>query len=345
MSLDPVLALREQILAIDRRHAGGDIDAETHARERALLEQRLVQAVVELPASNSATQGGQRQEPVLAAEPAEPALQPAAATGPASTPTGATPAAARPSRFDPRRWSARGYSALAFGLAGVALVATVAMQGTSSGPVAGDRASTASAGATTGAPGSSGAPAMGGAAGNAAAPHALGPEQIAAMTEQLAARLAKQPDDANGWAMLARSHAMSGQHAKAVEAFRKAEALRPDDPVLLADFADALAMTQQRSLLGEPLKLVQRALKADPANLKALSLAGTEAFDRRDYLAAIRYWESLQKAGGPDSVFVQQIQGGISEARQLAGLVPSAGGTGDPATGVKVKISRGSGGS
>jgi hypothetical protein len=42
---------------------------------------------------------------------------------------------------------------------------------------------------------------------------------------------------------------------------------------------------------------------------------------------------------------VQQIQGGIAEARQLAGLVPSAGGTGDPAAGVKVKISRGSGGS
>ena len=162
------------------------------------------------------------------------------------------------------------------------------------------------------------------AASPASAPHALGADQIAAMTERLAARLAQQPDDADGWAMLARSHAVGGQHAKAVAAFRKAVALRADDAVLLADFADALAMTQQRRLAGEPLQLVQRALKLDPGNLKALSLAGTEAFDRKDYAAAVRLWEQLQARGGPDSVFVQQVQGGIAEARQLAGMPPAA---------------------
>jgi cytochrome c-type biogenesis protein CcmH len=153
------------------------------------------------------------------------------------------------------------------------------------------------------------------AASPASAPHALGADQMAAMTERLAARLAQQPDDA---------HAVGGQHAKAVAAFRKAVALRADDAVLLADFADALAMTQQRRLAGEPLQLVQRALKLDPGNLKALSLAGTEAFDRKDYAAAVRLWEQLQARGGPDSVFVQQVQGGIAEARQLAGMPPAA---------------------
>lgn len=303
LSKDPVLALREQILALDHQHAAGEIDSDTHARERALLEQRLVQAVVHMPVRDEAQ---------------------------------------RPSAFNPRSWSARAYAGVAFGLAAAVLVATVLTQGTGTGPVPGDAGSMSRA-STSGVAQSSAASgdlAMGATAGTAAAPHALGPDQIAAMTERLAARLAQQPDDADGWAMLARSHAMSAQHAKAVEAFRKAEALRPDDPVLLADFADALAMTRQRSLAGEPLQLVQRALKADPANLKALSLAGTEAFDRRDYRAAIGYWEALQQAGGPASAFVQQVQGGIAEARQLAGLLPPSG-EGAIAPGVKVKISRG----
>lgn len=153
--------------------------------------------------------------------------------------------------------------------------------------------------------------------------HEIGPEQIAAMAERLAARLEKQPDDGEGWSMLARSYAVTGQHAKAVPAFRKAAALIKDDPVLLADFADALAMTQDRSIAGEPLKLVQKALEIDPANVKALSLAGTEAFTRKDYKGALKYWEKLKEVAPPDSVFVQQVQGGIDEARSLAGLPPS----------------------
>ena len=153
--------------------------------------------------------------------------------------------------------------------------------------------------------------------------HEIGPEQIAAMAERLAARLEKQPDDGEGWSMLARSYAVTGQHAKAVPAFRKAAALLKDDPVLLADFADALAMTQDRSIAGEPLKLVQKALEIDPANVKALSLAGTEAFVRKDYKAALKYWEKLKDVAPPDSVFVQQVQGGIDEARALAGLPPA----------------------
>lgn len=153
--------------------------------------------------------------------------------------------------------------------------------------------------------------------------HEIGPEQIAAMAERLAARLEKQPDDGEGWSMLARSYAVTGQHAKAVPAFRKAAALLTDDPVLLADFADALAMTQDRSIAGEPLKLVQKALEIDPANVKALSLAGTEAFVRKDYKAALKYWEKLKDVAPPDSVFVQQVQGGIDEARALAGLPPA----------------------
>lgn len=156
------------------------------------------------------------------------------------------------------------------------------------------------------------------------APHQADSAQMAAMLTQLAARLERQPDDPDGWAMLARSYAVTQQHDKAVPAFRKAAALRPADAVLLADFADSLAMSQQRRLSGEPIELVRRALKIAPDNVKALSLAGTEAFDRQDYRTALTHWLHLEKVAPADSPFIVQIRGGIEEARRGAAAQASA---------------------
>ena len=150
--------------------------------------------------------------------------------------------------------------------------------------------------------------------------HPVTPAQIQQMVDQLAERLKARPDDADGWVMLARSHVALGQHAKAVAAFRQATRLVPDDSALLADFADALAMSQERGLQGEPMALVERALKLDAKNVKALSLAGTNAFDNKDYAHAVSYWERAIALEPPGSAFSQQLHSGIAEARQLAGM-------------------------
>ena len=147
--------------------------------------------------------------------------------------------------------------------------------------------------------------------------HSITAEQIEAMVDKLAARLKDNPGDVEGWAMLGRSYAVLGQHPQAMAAFKQAAALKPDDAVLLADYADSMAMVNGRNLEGEPSRLIARALEVDPNNLKALSLAGTAAFMRKDYALALRHWERMQQAA-PDSDFARQIQGGIEEARRLA---------------------------
>jgi len=153
-----------------------------------------------------------------------------------------------------------------------------------------------------------------------AAPHATGVDQIAAMVDKLAERMKSNPDDAEGWAMLARSYVVLGRQPEALAAYKKAVALRADDPVLLVDYADSLAMNNNRQLAGEPLKLIEKALKLDPRNVKGLALAGTAAFVAKDYAGATKYWEQVVAIGPADSVFVQQVQGGLAEARELGGL-------------------------
>jgi cytochrome c-type biogenesis protein CcmH len=157
----------------------------------------------------------------------------------------------------------------------------------------------------------------------AAQPHATNSEQMGAMMDKLAARLKENPGDAGGWAMLARSYGVLGRSAEAVDAYAKALALSKNDAGLMVDYADALAVKNNRSLAGEPMKLITRALKLDPRNVKALAMAGTDAFDRKDYRTAVKHWEQVVEFGGPDNLFVQQIQAGLAEARQLAGLPPA----------------------
>jgi len=157
------------------------------------------------------------------------------------------------------------------------------------------------------------APAMSASAAAAAA-------QIEAMVDRLAQRLKAQPDDVQGWMMLARSYIVLARYPEAVDAYKKADALRPNEPTILADMAYAVAMANHRNLQGEPLAILQRALAIDPKFPKALALAGTAAFDRRDFAGALQYWETLAKTNPGDSAYQAQLQASIAEARRLGGL-------------------------
>jgi cytochrome c-type biogenesis protein CcmH len=156
--------------------------------------------------------------------------------------------------------------------------------------------------------------------------HALSTGQIDAMLDKLEARLKENPSDADGWAMLGRSYAVLGRHAQALPALKQAVELRPKDATLLADYADALAVNNGQSLEGEPSRMIERALAADPNHLKALALAGTAAFNRKDYAGALRHWDKMVKLA-PSSEAVRQVQGGIDEARRRTGsAAPAAAG-------------------
>jgi cytochrome c-type biogenesis protein CcmH len=150
-----------------------------------------------------------------------------------------------------------------------------------------------------------------------------GDAQTEAKVATLTERLKKNPDDAEGWATLARAYSALGRHAQALPAYSRTLELRPRDAQALADYADALATANGRGLDGEPEKLVQQALQIDPANVKALALAGTIAFDRADYAAAILQWQKAVDASSPGSEMANQLQGALADARARAAAGPT----------------------
>ena len=144
-------------------------------------------------------------------------------------------------------------------------------------------------------------------------------EQVEAMAAKLAERMRQNPDDPQGWAMLGRTYAVMGRFEDAAAAYGKAAERVPDNPNFLADYADALAMARGQNLQGEPEALIMRALKIDPNHAKALALAGTVAFEKKDYASALKYWEKLATLMPPDSEMARGVQASIAEARGLAG--------------------------
>ncbi|HEX5612553.1 MAG TPA: c-type cytochrome biogenesis protein CcmI [Burkholderiales bacterium] len=148
--------------------------------------------------------------------------------------------------------------------------------------------------------------------------HDLTPQQVEAMVQKLAERLKAEPGNVEGWMLLGRSYAAFGRFKEAADAYAQAAKLQPGDAQLLADYADALGMAQGRSLAGEPEKLIARALEADPRHLKALALAGTAAYDRKDYKAAAGFWERMLPLVDANSEDARSIRANVEEARALA---------------------------
>lgn len=173
--------------------------------------------------------------------------------------------------------------------------------------------------------------------------HAVTSKDVEEMAARLAARLEANPNDGNGWALLGRSYMVMQRFDDASAAYARAAALITDDAGLLADYADALGMQQGRRIDGRPLQVVEQALKIDPANWKALAMAGSAAFERKDYRKAIAYWEKLQSGVPPDSDFSRSVAANIQEARELGGIkpgaAPKAGTTSKPAPAVAAAAS------
>ena len=152
-------------------------------------------------------------------------------------------------------------------------------------------------------------------------------DQFQDMTAKLAARLQQNPGDAEGWKMLGRGYRALERFGEANHAYGKAVELKPDDADLLADYAESLALAAGRSLAGEPTRLLDSALKLDPLNTKILALSGSAAFERKDYKASIRYWETILKQPGIAGELEQALQKGVDESKaRLAGkpVAPAA---------------------
>lgn len=141
------------------------------------------------------------------------------------------------------------------------------------------------------------------------------------MVEGLAAKLRQNPDDAEGWQMLARTYVILQRYAEAASAYGRAYDLLGDtDAALITDYAEALAQAGDGDMAGLPEQLVQRALRIEPALPKALWLTGFAAVQRGAYEEAIEHWTTLLRTNQLDDETRNMVQAYLADARAKLGL-------------------------
>lgn len=146
-------------------------------------------------------------------------------------------------------------------------------------------------------------------------------ESLQDAIDKLRDRVQSNPDDAESWVMLARSHYFLKQYTEAGEAFSHASSLLDDaNPDILADYADALAMANERSMLGRPYNLLKRALQIQPLHEKSLWMAGVAAYQAEDLKSTLDYWERLLVVFPEGSEEYRQMLENVNEIRVSLGI-------------------------
>lgn len=116
---------------------------------------------------------------------------------------------------------------------------------------------------------------------------------VGAMVERLAARLKDDPDDLDGWLMLARSYSVLGEPEKVREAVDNAVRLAPDNPDVLTLQARAIRDVNGGQDNEETMAILRRVLELAPDNTDALWLVGNAEADAGNSVKARELLERL----------------------------------------------------
>ncbi|MFA5082429.1 MAG: c-type cytochrome biogenesis protein CcmI [Hydrogenophilaceae bacterium] len=153
---------------------------------------------------------------------------------------------------------------------------------------------------------------------------APGQHDITKLIQQVEEKTQSDPNNAEAWAILAKTYAAVGRWPEALGAYEKAFALKPDAPAIMTGYAEALAIGNNRVLQGKPMELVLKALELDPEDIKGLELAGIANFQEKNYAKASYYFKQLLKLVPAESPYAQDIVEAQKEAKRLAEGGPAA---------------------
>lgn len=163
------------------------------------------------------------------------------------------------------------------------------------------------------------------------------------MIEQLAKKMQANPENIQGWVMLASSYSSIGQYDKAADAYKEALQRAGNHPRLLTDYADTLAMASGGTFTDEVGKLLETALQLQADNVKALWLLGHWHYQRDQFEAALKQWQRAAQLLPADSKDSEILNQQITLVRSKLGLpattaMPVVEKSADDASGAAIEV-------
>jgi len=139
------------------------------------------------------------------------------------------------------------------------------------------------------------------------------------LLERLNDKTQKYPKDVESWYLVGRIQFELGNYKEAVKGFNGVLINLPNDAkedqaVAMAQLAQAQFFANDRNLNAATKSLLEATLEINPQETTALGLLGVAAFDQKDFLTAIKYWQRLLGLMPPTNPNAVAIQGGIDKA-------------------------------
>lgn len=135
---------------------------------------------------------------------------------------------------------------------------------------------------------------------------------------QLELQLQRHPDDVRALVLKARLDMEAQRVELAAAGYAKALGLPNSkavrDPDVWAEYAEAVGMQQGGTLAGRPMELVDKALALDPRHATALDLAGSAAWEAKDFAGAAAHWKRL----------LERLPGGTARHGELTAAIRAA---------------------
>jgi cytochrome c-type biogenesis protein CcmH len=148
--------------------------------------------------------------------------------------------------------------------------------------------------------------------------------EMAGLVDKLAKRLEREPDNLQGWLILAQSYTAMQRNTEAAEAFRHAYELSGKDATYAADYGEALVAAADATVTPQASALFEQALKADPREPRSrfyLGLAKAQAGQARE---AIAMWRSLEIDSPADAQWLPAVREMIRSVAVDAGIDPQS---------------------
>lgn len=157
--------------------------------------------------------------------------------------------------------------------------------------------------------------------------------------DELRAHLAAQPNDIQGWLLLAQADMEMQQLQEARDAYGQILKLSPDNTTALVGWAQAdSAASDDHHISDRARDLLERAIKLEPDNQRGLWLLGISDFQHGHFAEAAATWRKLQPLLQPGSNVAQAVSEQIALADARAGKAPASASTAATAAGQGAEV-------
>ncbi len=156
------------------------------------------------------------------------------------------------------------------------------------------------------------------------------------MVGQIQEKLAREPDDPQGWKLLGRSATVLGNYVLARDAFHEAYTRTGGrDAEAIVGYAESLVLVDEQAIDGQAAELFEQALAIAPDNPRALWYGGITAYRRGDFALAGQRWVELQNHDLPPDL--RQVLAERLAALEQSQVPPAA--TAEPSSAAAIELS------